>query len=1390
MATPNSQPSPSVKGPTARKSVAMQPTANGQGAFVSATGVSATGVATPPPGSLTTPAAAGETFEMDVTLESNRAHGATTRTAAPNTNPGTGTGTEGEKPKGGERPVDFEPSQPAVTMTLDAEFSQATNTPSGANGAKAAHPTQSLRRYEIQGELARGGMGAILVAKDRDLRRDVAMKVLLDPSQPVDDGKTRARLGRFLEEAQITGQLEHPNIVPVHEIGMDSHGHWYFTMKLVNGEALSDILRKLKSQPSGAAAYKGFTRSRLLDVYGKICDAVAYAHSRGVVHRDLKPANVMVGAFGEVLVMDWGIAKILNKDATKAIKESRRTMRNSSVGVDTARAAAPDPADPAARTFLSAGTLGASAEVVSSRVEDGGARTLDGTVVGTPAYMAPEQARGEIDQISERTDIYALGAMLYEILCGEAPYQGRSALEILSQVQSNKPPMPLSSRAKGHDAPAELGAIALHAMHKNWRKRYPTVADLRADIDRYREGLPISVYRESSWSCTKKWIWRNKLQTAIIAATLTIAVTVAISLGITVQAQNESLAAQEATSAAQAREGAANLNAKTLAWALNELDRVHTNVRSGADLNQALADVQQVRAKAPVLYPAIFEHSDILFRLGRRDDASKVLVTLRDDDTAPKNFRAQAAYLIGLRKMDYAVLPNMKSVDDLKASVLDFQQARSLAEANTPTAYATKALEAMAAAGVMNDGKARDEALKVIRECAEACPTMWEPWYALARVNALPVPAAARREGRFGGALAMVYSMCEHVLKLQPGQLATRRLLASLSMDTAELAELCAIQPDSPALQILSAQAQRLGGATPKNIVAISALSKSGNAWATLELAECLRHAGNYVAAMAQANLAIAQLPSEAAPFLCRARIRMAMNVNANTQEILKDLLLAVYQDPRDPAVLGMRGLMEARAGRLAEANAALTAYITNWPPAVAAYDARGRVLLAMGNLKDALADWQQVVRLEPDRFNTWALIYRTLGACNRFAEAFQAYNHAYACAPPELHQALEDDREEMYERQLILTQYGADQQVPKEQIAYIGGQLLGANLPQSLFSELSGSETDLIRARKFSRVPGTVISAEAEELVLRAAGRAANNYSGKQRVIIAGAAQGGAAGDAMRKNPGESPDSEVKLRPGSPFWPFDSGTPGDKELEKWLKQMEQGDPGQENNPDKKKPQGDSAKNDEQARIDDFRNQFGGQVQRRQIAGASNMGQQGQQLANPGQPGTAANPAAPQAVKPATSKLGDMALHMVDKERAQEIVAAVTPMIERFEAMSGTGDFDRVQQARGALLLQRAEAYRELELWWLAAQDFDMARDNWPLSSMRAYCAGEAYARLAMQEPKPDGAPDKGECLRNALKYLEDAVRKQLPDRDRLLAFPAFEPLKENARFKKLLAHK
>ena len=258
-------------------------------------------------------------------------------------------------------------------------------------------------RYRIDGEIAVGGMGRILKGRDTDLGRDLAVKVLLDKHREKPEV-----VQRFVEEAQIGGQLQHPGIAPVYELGRFEDHSPFFTMKLVKGKTLSELLDERSNLDA--------ERAKFIGIYEQICQAMAYAHSRGVIHRDLKPANIMVGAFGEVQVMDWGLAKVLRSGGVADETKAANRHTNLSV-IETIRSGGSETFDDAASV---------------------GSHTRAGSVMGTPAYMPPEQALGETEMLDERADVFGLGAILCEILTGRPPYVHERSAEILRMATRGK----------------------------------------------------------------------------------------------------------------------------------------------------------------------------------------------------------------------------------------------------------------------------------------------------------------------------------------------------------------------------------------------------------------------------------------------------------------------------------------------------------------------------------------------------------------------------------------------------------------------------------------------------------------------------------------------------------------------------------------------------------------------------------------------------------------------------------------------------------------------------------------------------------------------------------------------------------------------------------------
>ncbi len=355
--------------------------------------------------------------------------------------------------------------------------------------------TDDPERYELVGEHARGGLGRVVRAIDKRLGRTVAVKELLRHNE--------SNEARFMREALITARLQHPGIVPVHEAGRWPSGDPYYVMKLVEGRTLKELIAERMTMRD---------RLSLLPHVIAVADAVGYAHSEGVIHRDVKPSNIIVGGFGETIVVDWGLARDCRRDVPE-----------------------PDLDD------------------AISPAGSGPVSTVSGKVVGTPAYMSPEQARGEL--VDERADVYAIGAVLYELLAGSPPHVDTTPQATLDRVLAG-PPRPLGDAVP--QVPGELGTIVAKAMSRDPEARYPNATALAEDLRRYQTGKLVSAHSYSAWSLLRKKVAQHRGVVAVaLASTIALGVVGVESFRRVVHerniAQNERGRTEDALSQAEKR---------------------------------------------------------------------------------------------------------------------------------------------------------------------------------------------------------------------------------------------------------------------------------------------------------------------------------------------------------------------------------------------------------------------------------------------------------------------------------------------------------------------------------------------------------------------------------------------------------------------------------------------------------------------------------------------------------------------------------------------------------------------------------------------------------------------------------------------------------------------
>lgn len=495
-------------------------------------------------------------------------------------------------------------------------------------------------RYVVDKELAKGGMGAVLAVADHDFQRDTAMKVM--HAQFAGDP---ALLERFLEEAQVTAQLEHPNIVPIHDVGVMPDGTLYYTMKMIRGMSFGDVVKQLKAGDEAAQAK--WTQDHMLLAFLKILDGVGYANARGVVHRDLKPDNVMVEEHGEVLVVDWGLAKVLNAAHSSDDQLAVRGLRD----------------------------------------EHAASHTMAGSVMGTPYYMPPEQATGDLEAIDARSDVYALGATLYELLCYEKPFPKCSMQELLMKVQAGDFTGLDQAAPELHQ---DLIAIVHKAMALRPENRYETCEAFAADLRSFLAGQAVAARKRNLIERFGAWVQAHKTQMLVAAAMIVVLIGGAMAATQWQRAEREQRIADIVASvaddlAAEAATPEARLDDLQEAEdALNQakgLDAQHPRVVAlekdlakelgvveGEVARRAQREADQIRARQ-LLTDAEAEHESGDYQAAAELLAAALRLQITDDDLR--------AAILAQRDEAAAALADERRAGQIRAANQAFAQARS-----------------------------------------------------------------------------------------------------------------------------------------------------------------------------------------------------------------------------------------------------------------------------------------------------------------------------------------------------------------------------------------------------------------------------------------------------------------------------------------------------------------------------------------------------------------------------------------------------------------------------------------------------------------------------------------------------------------------------------------
>jgi tetratricopeptide (TPR) repeat protein/tRNA A-37 threonylcarbamoyl transferase component Bud32 len=471
-------------------------------------------------------------------------------------------------------------------------------------------------RYRRLREHARGGLGEVFVAVDSELNREVALKEIQDRFADHPDARAR-----FLREAEVTGKLEHPGVVPVYGLGVYPDGRPYYAMRFIRGESMQEAIRRFHAPQAQGLQPLGFDSLYFRELLGRfvaVCNAVGYAHARGVIHRDLKPANVMLGEYGETLVVDWGLARMMDQPPGEQSTAERP--------VDLASGSATAP-------------------------------TQMGQLVGTPAYMPPEQAEGRLDRVGVASDVFALGATLYCLLTGQAPYGGE---DVNAQAQRGEV---VPARQRKASVPAALEAVCQKAMAKRSEDRYAKAQALADDVQRWLAGEPVTAWPEPLAVKAGRWVRKNRVLASAVAAAVLVALVLGTAGGVWLQEQTKQQRLERLV-----RQEKAHLQAEAGLAQVQELREQYRFAAAATILSQVRdwakqADDAELAAAVELTQAGLDLARDL-------DDVRQKAATLAQRETNPARVCAEYARVLAGHGLDVMVGNVAANVDRFQSSAV------------------------------------------------------------------------------------------------------------------------------------------------------------------------------------------------------------------------------------------------------------------------------------------------------------------------------------------------------------------------------------------------------------------------------------------------------------------------------------------------------------------------------------------------------------------------------------------------------------------------------------------------------------------------------------------------------------------------------------------------